>query len=141
MQLTSDSSDLDLKSGVSVFRGNVHIQQKLSELFADYAKVYTDKKRNLKSALLTGTAKQPARFTTEFGPKHAKIVAIANKILYFPLEDKIRLEGQAKVTQGKDQFSAPVIEINPKTKHIRTFSNAKQRTQITLSQNNMRVKL
>ena len=139
MELTADSSDIDFKSGVSVFRGNVHIKRTPAELFADQATVYTDKKRNLEHAVLIGSQKNPARFTTEFGVKHEKIIAVAKKIIYLPLKDKIRLEGQAKVTHARDNFSASVIEINPKTKHIRTFSKGKQRTRITVSSTSMRI--
>ena len=86
MILTADSSEIDFKSGVSEFHGNVHITQQPSELFADYAKIYSDKQRNLKRAVLTGAPPKQARFVTEFGPKHAKIIALANKIIYLPLE-------------------------------------------------------
>ena len=85
LKIKADYFESDQKKGISIFRGNVHIQKSFDEINASKVTIYTDKERN------------PVKFVAEgdvsfkLEDEHKKhYVGRAQKVVYTPKKEEYR---------------------------------------------------
>lgn len=130
--ISANSADLNRKSGVGVYHGDVEVDQGTTHLRSAAAKTFNDKDNKLKEAIANGSKHIQAHFwsTTELNkpPMHA----YADTIKYYPKTHIVVLIGKARVSQGKDSYSAPKIRYNMETMHVVSEPSHKGRIQIVI---------
>jgi lipopolysaccharide export system protein LptA len=135
LSVQADKADINHKSGIGVYSGNVLVDQGTSHLQAASAETFTGKNNELKKAIAKGLKDQQAQFRTVTDPSKPELKATADQIEIYPTKNKIVLVGNAQVTQGTDTFSAPRIEYDTKEQHVVTTSSETGRTTIVIHPN------
>ncbi len=129
MQATTYMSQ-DIQHGV--YRGKVTLDQGDTHLRADNATTQSDAKNQLLHATAYGNAREQAHIWITPSAKKPPIHAYADRIDYEPQALQITFSGHARLMQGDETFSAPVIVYDLQHKQILTQPRAKQRTEIII---------
>ncbi|HKQ29939.1 MAG TPA: lipopolysaccharide transport periplasmic protein LptA [Burkholderiales bacterium] len=98
--------NVDEKSGVAVYRGNVLLIQGSLRVEADRLEVRTDKNRRLQTLIATG---RPARLRGFTQDRDDELQADAERIVYQAAKREIEISGNAWARQGRDEFRAEHI--------------------------------
>ena len=111
--LEADTVDIDEKKGVSVYKGNVKLSRGDITIVADMMRVYKNDS-GLQNLIATG---KPVEFNKaasidKSGAKQKEIKGQALEIDYNAKNEIIKLKNDAKLWQGKDQFSGHIIVYN-----------------------------
>ena len=125
----ADSTHLNLKTGVSTYKGQVVLTQGTTILRGDKILTFTNKNNQLEKAIILGN---PASYRTLIKPDNPEFIAVSNTINYYPQKGWIELIGNAKATQGEDSFAAPQINYDMTQGVIITPSSKAGRTQIII---------
>lgn len=125
----ADSTQLDLKTGASTYKGHVVLTQGTTILRGDKILTFTNKNNQLEKAIILGN---PARYHTLMKPDNPLFIAVSNTINYYPQKGWIELIGNAKATQGEDSFAAPQINYDVTQGVIITPSSKAGRTKIII---------
>ena len=105
MYIEADRADIDDKTGVSVYRGNVKITQGTLQLTAEELTVHS-KDGEIVKAIAVG---QPATFRQRPDGKAQDVEAESLRMEYFAAEQKITLLNKAEVRQAGDTFRSDKI--------------------------------
>jgi lipopolysaccharide export system protein LptA len=89
--------------------GNVKISQGTSHLQATKVITYSNKNNQLRKAVATGSSSNLAHFWTKTAAGKPLLHAFADKIIYLPEKQKIKLFGNAKIEQGQNKYMASNI--------------------------------
>lgn len=127
LQVKAGSADINQDTHEGTYTQNVEIDQGSTHLRADNALTKLNQKNKLTQAIANGSKKAQAHFWTLTDVNKPPLHAYANIIRYFPNKHLIELEGNARVEQGKDSFSAPKITYDTLHKHV--VSNASMQGQ------------
>ncbi len=108
--------------GLSTYTGNVIVKDEEITLWADTVDVYFDKNNQIQKMVAQGNqtkfhSKQNNQLTEGF----------ADKVLYFPDDERAELIGQAKLSQQESTISGAHIKANLKTEKIEALSNTTQK--------------
>lgn len=106
INIEADSLDIDEKQGLSVYKGNVRMSQGDLKLSAKQVIVYTEKK-GLKRIVAKG---DPVQINVAPRGKRQAMRAQALVIEYQPLKNRIVMQKNAQLWQGKNEFSSHHIE-------------------------------
>ncbi|MDX1902440.1 MAG: lipopolysaccharide transport periplasmic protein LptA [Gammaproteobacteria bacterium] len=117
MQITSDASSFNYKTGVSQYDGNVEVIQGTARLNADRVITHNNDAHKISEAIAYGINK-PAEYWTRLKKEDPLLHAIANTIKFYPQKSLVILEGNAKVIQGENTFIGPVAIYNMKTQTV-----------------------
>lgn len=117
ISIESNNLELDQQQGLATYLGNVILKQSGKELLADKLVIYKNAQGKIDKVLAYG---KPAQYTGT--NKEEPVFGEANKITFLPGNQDMILEGQAKLTQKKDSFTAPFITYNFQNKMIRSKS-------------------
>lgn len=98
--------NIDEKTGVAVYRGNVVLTQGSLRLEADRLEVRTDKNRRLQMLIATG---RPARLRGFTANSEDELLADAERVVYQAEKREIEMTGNAWARQGRDEFRAQHI--------------------------------
>ena len=98
--------NVDEKSGIAVYRGNVVMTQGSLRLEADRLEVRTDKNRRLQTLIATG---RPARLRGFTENRDEELQADAERVVYQAAKREIEMSGNAWARQGTDEFRAEHI--------------------------------
>ena len=128
LMISSDSMQYDHSKGVGHYVGHVNVDRGTSQLRCDDLTTYNDKSNKLTRFV----ARDHAVYRTITEKGKPELVAKANTIIYQDQTKQIQLKGKAHVTQGKNQFSGPVINYNVETKMVTTPKSSKGRTRIVI---------
>lgn len=120
MQISADSSHLDLKKGVYIYTGNVISTQGSSYLKGDIVTSKTDNEKQLISIIAESKHGELAHYHTTPKEGDKPLDAKASTIYYYPRTNKIIFEGHAVVTQGSNTFTGPKFIYNLVTQTIIT---------------------
>jgi len=104
IRITSAQLEVDNKSGVILFKGNVVAKQGEMTIYADASQVFYEKKEEgneVREIVATGNVRI----------QEGNRLATAQKAVFINEEQKIILTGQPKVWQGKDMVSGEKITI------------------------------
>lgn len=129
IQLAADSVDIRQKLHKGFYEGHIEFDQGSTHLRSERAETLTNSNNKLIQVTTQGVTK-PAHFWTTPKPHQSQIHAYAKTMIYDVIHHQIKLVGQAKIIQGKNSFSAPIILFNVQTEQVITIPSQGQRTQI-----------
>lgn len=127
LQVKAGSADINQYTHEGTYTQSVELDQGSTHLRADNAITKLNQKNKLTQAVANGSKNSQAHFWTLTDVNKPPLHAYANIIRYFPNKHLIELEGNARVEQGKDSFSAPKITYDTLHKHV--VSNASKQGQ------------
>lgn len=108
-QFVSDNAVYNSKAGVSVFTGNVQMNQGSSRLTGDKITVITDEKGKIIQIISIG---KQAHYSTLPDNQTKILDAYADTIEYYPQKDEAILIGNGEIRQGKNSLKGPKIVYN-----------------------------
>ena len=109
INIEADSATLNESSGISTYRGNVHLRQGTLNLHGDEMTVQLRDDR-IEKIVLTG---KPATYVQRPDDAGEEQHAEAGRIEYYASDDRMVLLDNARIWQsGKDQFSSDRIVFN-----------------------------
>lgn len=117
MHIIADSSQYNYKMGETWFEGHVKIEQGGTQLEADRVVTKRNAKNKIQEALAFGL-QQPAHYWTIPRKGEKMLHAYAKLMKLYPLESRIILEGDVRVTQGENHFQGQIIVYNIKLQTI-----------------------
>lgn len=111
--LEADTVDINEKKGISVYKGNVKLSRGDITIVADMMTAYKNDS-GLQKLIATGNPVEftKAASTNNKDEKQKKIKGQALEIDYNAKNEIIKLKNNAKLWQGKDQFSGNIIVYN-----------------------------
>lgn len=107
IHIEADSVTIDDGRGVAVYRGNVRYTQGSAELTADEVTVYSADRKQVDKAVASGA---PATFRQRPDNKDEDMRGQAMHIEYFANEERVVLEIDARLWQGRNEFTGNRIE-------------------------------
>ncbi len=126
IQLEADQVEIDDKTGVSIYTGNVKFVQGSIVVTADKVKIYMEK-RDLKRIISFG---QPATFKQTPDDRKGDIHGRSKKMEYVAKSDLLILTHQAKLWQNQDVFEGERIEYDRINAKIKAGSLKTKKTRI-----------
>ncbi len=130
IELSADTADINQETRKGIYTQNVEFDQGTTHLRATKAMTKVNEKNKLIEVTADGDEHSQAHFWTLMDKNKPELHAYANSIRYFPEEHLIQLIGNARVEQGTDSFSAPLIRYDTLNKHVISQSNGQGRTVI-----------
>lgn len=129
IQLEASRGQIDQKTGVSVYEGNVVITQGSMRLTADTVTIYI-KDDNFQRMEATGN---PANLRYKPTADKPEIQGVSKRVEYDVASARIIMSGGAKLTQGQDAFSGDRVEYDLKDDVVRARgAGDKGRIQFTI---------
>ena len=111
IHIIADVWNYNYKTGVTIYEGNVQVDQGTTHITADRLITKCNNKHVIKEAIAYGLHKT-AHYWTLPKPNDAIMHAYANVIKYYPLETNITLEQNVTVLQDKNSFQGQTILYN-----------------------------
>ncbi len=115
IHVRADRAELDNRSGISTYRGNVTLDQGSLHLTADLLIVH----RSANELERIEAEGQPVRFRQRPDQAEADIEGEARRLEYRAAENRLLLQGTASVRQGGDLFSGEHIEYDTVQSRVR----------------------
>ncbi len=106
MRITADQALRDEKKGMTVYKGNVRMDQGSLHVEADRITVYHDREK-ADRVIATGA---PARLQQQPEPDKGPMHASARRIEYLRVSDRILLRGEAAIEQDGSTVTGETIE-------------------------------
>jgi lipopolysaccharide export system protein LptA len=130
--LEADSADLDEKQAVSVYRGNVFVQQGSLQIRADEVTIHHREDRRPEKIIALGS---PATYRQELEGEEQEVRAEALRMEYVTEKDEITLVDRAVVFQGEDTFRSDRIVFDRGNARVKAGSNVqgKERVRILIN--------
>lgn len=137
MHIDADSYELNYKTGIDIYEGNVKVDQGTTHLIADRVVTEKNKDRKMISTIAYGN-EQLAEFTTI--PKEGEEIfhAKAKVIKFYPETSLVQLEENVIVTQGENSFHGPIIIYNMKDQIVSTPASPNGRATIIINTKQMK---
>lgn len=112
--IQSDHLEYHHQTGVAIHTGHVVVQQHNQILKADRLSIYRDpaNPKLIDKMVAKGSKTKPATFEGQLNTKQSPISGHAESISYFPITQKLILEGNALLTKEQDSFSSPIIHFD-----------------------------
>lgn len=132
LQLKAGTADINQETHEGIYSNHVELDQGSTHLRADNALTTVNQKNQLTKAIANGNKTNQAHFWTLTDLNKPPLHAYANIIRYFPDRHLIELDGNARVEQGKDSFSAPQITYDTLHKHVVSNTNGQGQTVIII---------
>jgi lipopolysaccharide export system protein LptA len=130
MKLSAGSADLDQQVHRGVYIDNVILDQGSTHIRAAKAITEGNAKNQLIKAIIQGNKEAQAHYWTLTDPKKPPMHAFADTIYYYPIDNLIKLVGNARIEQGADSFSGPHITYDTLHHHVVSKSNGQGPTTI-----------
>jgi lipopolysaccharide export system protein LptA len=132
LYLEADSADLDEKKALSVYRGNVMVQQGSLQIRADEVTIHHREDRQPEKIIAVGN---PATYRQELEGDQEEVRAEALRMEYLSGKDEITLIDQAVVFQGEDTFRNDRIVYDRGNARVKAGSNVqgKERVKILIN--------
>ena len=116
--IEANTLELDTQQGVATYLGHVILKQNGKTLHSDKMIIYRNAKGKLDKIFAFG---KPAYYSGAV--KNEMLLGEANKITLLYDKQEMILEGQAKLTQKQDSFTAPLMTYHFQTKMVRSQSH------------------
>jgi lipopolysaccharide export system protein LptA len=131
IEIEADGVELDDGRQVSVYSGNVEVQQGTMRLWADQVTVQHKASRQPARIVAVG---RPVRFRQETrSADHKEVKARALRMEYDVDSEEILLIDQAVLTQGKDSFSSDRILYDRNQAVVKAGASAQGRERVRIS--------
>ena len=108
IQIQADRAQLDERQGTATYVGGVHLTQGTLQVTADRL-VITSTNGEVVRILAEGVA-TPVHYSQKAKADQPPLVADARTITYLPRDKRIKLSGNAHLTQGRNKFSGANID-------------------------------
>lgn len=128
IQLEADRAELDQKSGISIYEGNVVITQGSMRLAADKATVFTE---NGAFQRMEATG-QPVKWRYKPADDKDELFGTSQRMEYDALKNSITMTKNAKVIQNKDVFTGDRIDYDLTADLVKARGEDGRRIQITI---------
>ncbi|MEH6357390.1 MAG: lipopolysaccharide transport periplasmic protein LptA [Pseudomonadales bacterium] len=127
IHITSDTAEVDDKTGLSIYRGKVKIIQGTINLVADQVTIHSDN-QGISKLVAIGA---PAHFQQL--PEIEKTIthAFGNTIEYFVSEERIELKKQAKLEQEQNVFTGERIDYDIKRRVVNAYGDQQPNSSAT----------
>ena len=128
IHLEADTADIDDRSGLSVYRGNVTLDQGSMHITADELRVQL---RNGEIDRIHASGR-PATFRQRPDGKDQDVEGEALRMEYHAAEDRLILLEQARIRQGGDSFASERIVYDIATDQVQAGAGGGDRVRITI---------
>ena len=118
IQFTAGQVEWDQQKSKGLFSQNLVFIQGTTEITAESGYSIGDKDHQFNKLVILGTSQKQARFKTIPDNNEAPLFAFADKMIYLPVLDMIKLIGHVKIDQARYHFQAPYLEYHLKSKKI-----------------------
>ncbi len=132
IQFSAGQVEWDQLSSKGIFSDNVLFIQGSTKITAASGYAIGDSTHQFKKIVLLGTNTIQASFKTIPNEKDEEVLAYADKMIYLPLHEMIKLIGHVKINQGRYHFQAPYLEYHLVSKKIISKSTDKNMTTIII---------
>ncbi|MDF1684925.1 MAG: lipopolysaccharide transport periplasmic protein LptA [Legionellaceae bacterium] len=120
---SSGHASLNEKTGEGHYSEGVSIDQGSTHLRATEAITIMNTQHALTRAIAHGDKKKQAHFWTCTSPDKPTLHAYADTLSYYPLENRLKLVGNARIIQGENTLQAPIINYDIKAERLMTTAN------------------
>jgi len=120
IKIEADHVEINEKTQISQYRGNVSMQQGSLKISADEVTVYL-KNGVLHQVTITGN---PAQFEQVPDDRKTLVKSRARKMEYFAKQQRLLLKQDAEVIQGANQFRGDQIEYDTLTSTVKAQKDA-----------------
>lgn len=131
LHVRADSADMDQSRHEGLYIGHVSLKKGASHLRAHWAKTSGDASNQLVLAIAKGNGEKQAHYWTRSAPDKPVLHAYADEIYYYPKQHLIELRGNARVVQGDNSFTAPIMKYDMLKQHLTSNKQGDQRIHIT----------
>jgi len=133
IRIQADAATVDDKKGITIYSGNVSIDQGSLLITADTVKVIMSKKEILQIiASMLPQSKKLAHYEQASDKDKGLVSADAKMITYFLQEERIHLSGDARLNQTGDIFSGDLLHYDLKKGIVDLKGGHKKRVNIIL---------
>ena len=132
LQVVSDNVVVNYAKGITTLQGNVTVTQGSTTLEGDKVVIYTDEQQQLIKLIAYGNVHQQASYKTLPAIKSSPFHATANTITYMGLEKLAIFEGDARATDGVNQFNGPEFKYWTEKQEVVTEKVENQRSTIII---------
>jgi lipopolysaccharide export system protein LptA len=130
IHIEADSVVLNDAAGTAVYHGNVHFTQGTTHLEADEVTVYSADRQKVDKVIADGG---PATFRQRPDNQPEDMRGQARHIEYYANDQRVILEREAHLWQGKNEFSGSRIEYSIANQTVKAKSNNEQgRVQVII---------
>ena len=119
--LDADDFELDLNTGVRIYRGNVVFRQGSIRLDCDRLETFFNRDDELDKGVCHG---KPGRFQQRLEASGEEVIGLAHTIVLDQIKALITLQDRAEVIRGQDKISGGRITYDLETEKIRVTSGA-----------------
>ena len=130
LHIVADSVELNQKTGINIYRGNVKADQGTTHLTADLVHTYSNKEHDITKMVATGNL---AHFNTQPELKRSQLYTKAKTIEYYPQRKLAILIGDAHAKQDNNTFQGPLLEYNMQSQVISSKPFPNGRTTIVIN--------
>lgn len=128
INIQADAWDADRRTGRAVYRGNVVVTSGGMELRGDEL-ILNFTNETLTSAVLTGS---PAQFAQDHADGRPATSAQASILTYEMESAMVRLRGDARVIQDRDEFASDDIRYDIRNERVAAGGEGSGRVQVTI---------
>lgn len=133
IRIQADAATVDDKKGITIYSGNVSIDQGSLLITADTVKVIMSDQEVLQIiASMLPQSKKRAHYEQDSDKKKGLVSADARMITYFLQEERIHLQGDADLNQTGDIFSGDLLHYDLKNGIVDLKGSQKKRVNIIL---------
>ncbi len=128
--LNADVVSFNQQQHLGTYQGHIRLDQGSTHLRANQATTKFNHKTELLLAKAWGDSNHPAHFWILPEKNKPELHAYAETLSYYPKQQRIKLVGHARISQGKNSFKAPEIQYNLARQQVLTTPKHHQRTTI-----------
>jgi lipopolysaccharide export system protein LptA len=121
IRIEADSVVIDDTTGTAVYRGNVHYTQGSTHLDAEEVTVYSADRQKVDKVVSDG---KPATFRQRPDKQKEDLRGQATHIEYYAADDRVVLDGDAHLWQGKNEFAGSRIEYDTAKETVKAIKSA-----------------
>jgi lipopolysaccharide export system protein LptA len=129
LYIEADAAELDDKQSISLYIGNVEVEQGSMRIYADEVLVHHKPDRQPRKIIAVG---QPARYRQQMDDDPDEVKGRALRMEYEADRDELTLIDDAELTQGEDRFASDRIVYNRITERVTAGTSAQGRERVKI---------
>lgn len=129
IHISADSASINENTGVTVYKGNVHIQQGTMKIRGDRVELYRNAAGDVNRIVSVG---QPAEFEQQPQAEDPLTYAYGLHMEYLVDAQKVTITDEARVEQGQDIFTGQRIIYNMEQAIVDAFSSEGGDTRVQM---------
>ena len=127
--IEADAAELDDQQSISLYIGNVEVEQGSMRIFADEVLVHHRPNRQPQKIIAVGN---PVRYRQALDDDPDEVNGHARRMEYEADRDEITLIDEAELTQGEDRFASDRIVYNRITERVTAGTSAQGRERVKI---------